>query len=789
MSEEKFHLTDEIDDEISEGKIKSEKNKENKEEHKIKNFKEENGNKDDHPFEISIDNILKNKKENKGKTMVKKAKKVNITNQSQIEVSNYSNILYDDLINSISDEENNSSDKNEKNKKGKNKKNESFLKKMLFSKTDIILYISNFSAIILYHYALTPCEKDASECTIKRGMIFYFTIGIFTAISSILYAIYISITLYKKKYWIHYLYTLPIFFYYIHEYTGADSYDHGFYNAFGWIGVIILFVPITLLICYIIELIKSKRFKMIGFIFGSISTIIIIYYNLPGFSCDYWDLGLNNTRIYNDEDIYGCEIMLPGKDKCYLKKMDGFFDFSKMFRPSCQADGILKQEKQILLESLSYKYFGASKLNHFGYPITTVADDRYGMYTVKDLKDFQDRINRNIIKMDLYNEENYPDEPKPEVEVFFDKNGYGSIKINVTKNETLSKERKIKAKDKHSLFNNVLIVYIDAISRNVFQRKLHKLAEYIEQFMPYNTNENEKKYTAFQFMKYHTLKGLTLPNIKSMFYGVSLDEADGINLVKFFKEQGYVTGHTGTTCGKEIFSVNGLLQMQHLDYDNWDHENIAMFCDPNFFDARYPIYKGVASVLKRCLYGNYAFEYMIEYAKQFWNKYPDNKKFFRIHFNEGHEGSMELVSYMADPFFEFVKYFFDNNLLNDTFMFIVSDHGNHMLGPWAMIRPQDYLLETTLATLCFVIPNNAKLYKNGLYDNIHNNQQTLVTPYDIHDTLIHIAYGTDKPDHMAFSTRGSSLLLYINPKERYCENPDLDYQIAKSDCKCRRYKD
>lgn len=78
---------------------------------------------------------------------------------------------------------------------------------------------------------------------------------------------------------------------------------------------------------------------------------------------------------------------------------------------------------------------------------------------------------------------------------FFDKNGYGSIKINVTKNETLSKERKIKAKDKHSLFNNVLIVYIDAISRNVFQRKLHKLAEYIEQFMPYNTNENEKIYS------------------------------------------------------------------------------------------------------------------------------------------------------------------------------------------------------------------------------------------------------------------------------------------------------
>ena len=268
------------------------------------------------------------------------------------------------------------------------------------------------------------------------------------------------------------------------------------------------------------------------------------------------------------------------------------------------------------------------------------------MYACKDLRDFQELVNRNIIKMDFFNEENYPNEPYPEVEVFFDENNYGIIKINVTRNETLSQERKIIAEKKHSLYNNILFVYVDAISRNHFQRKIKKLSEYIETFMPYNVNETEKKYTTFQFMKYNTVKGLTLPNIKSMFYGVELTEPEGVNLVKYYKEQGYVTGHTGTTCGKEIFSVNGLLQSQHLDYDNWDHENIAMFCDPNFFDWNYPINKGVASVLKRCLYGKYAFEYMIDYAKQFWKLYPDNKKFFRIHFNEGHEGSMELIQYI-----------------------------------------------------------------------------------------------------------------------------------------------
>ena len=86
-----------------------------------------------------------------------------------------------------------------------------------------------------------------------------------------------------------------------------------------------------------------------------------------------------------------------------------------------------------------------------------------------------------------------------------------------------------------------------------------------------------------------------------------------------------------------------------------------------------------------------------------------------------------------------------------------------------------------------IIPNNQKLYKNGLYDIVHKNQQTFVTPYDIHDTMIHIAYGTDTPDPSAYSKRGSSLLVDIDPMERYCENPKLNLSIAKSDCKCKKY--
>ena len=140
------------------------------------------------------------------------------------------------------------------------KKNlQKFFKKHFLNKTDIILYIINISSIIFYYVGLMPCDRDPSECTIKRGLVFYFTIGTFTGISSLLYAIYISFTLYKRKHFFHYLYTIPIFLYFILTYTGSDTLDHGFYNSFAFIGINIILVPILLLIMIIVNLIIKKK--------------------------------------------------------------------------------------------------------------------------------------------------------------------------------------------------------------------------------------------------------------------------------------------------------------------------------------------------------------------------------------------------------------------------------------------------------------------------------------------------------------------------------------------------
>ena len=109
-------------------------------------------------------------------------------------------------------------------------------KKKYLTKNNIYLCILNLSGILFYHLGLMSCEnEDPSECTIKYGIVFYVKLGILDFMSSLLFSIYVTITIYFKKYFLHYLYVLPAYIYYIVKYHGGDTIDHGFYNSIGWI--------------------------------------------------------------------------------------------------------------------------------------------------------------------------------------------------------------------------------------------------------------------------------------------------------------------------------------------------------------------------------------------------------------------------------------------------------------------------------------------------------------------------------------------------------------------------
>ena len=77
----------------------------------------------------------------------------------------------------------------------------------------------------------------------------------------------------------------------------------------------------------------------------------------------------------------------------------------------------------------------------------------------------------------------------------------------------------------------------------------------------------------------------------------------------------------------------------------------------------------------KCLYGKMNIEHIIEYTNQFWRAYKNNRKFSLIVSNDSHEGSLETVKYLDDIILNYLKSLFNDNLLKESSIFLLSDHG------------------------------------------------------------------------------------------------------------------
>ena len=247
-----------------------------------------------------------------------------------------------------------------------------------------------------------------------------------------------------------------------------------------------LFGTISLFRCLVIK----KMFKTMAIIIICIIVFIILYNTnqIINFNCEGWNTGLNKTKINEKDRDYPCHIMQPGKNKCYMNALNGVFDFSRMSDYTCTMAKLRNGERDLFIELLDPKQ---KTKTHFGFPIIT----RQKFYPTNSatLEEFQDSIYKNIIDMEKFNEQNYPNKPQPEVELIFNKtSNRGKINMHLIRNETLSAERKQRAKNTTSLYENVLILYLDAISRLNFCRKLNKTVEFLNQFTRYDTNPELK---------------------------------------------------------------------------------------------------------------------------------------------------------------------------------------------------------------------------------------------------------------------------------------------------------
>ena len=428
-------------------------------------------------------------------------------------------------------------------------------------------------------------------------------------------------------------------------------------------------------------------------------------------------------------------------------------------------------------------------MNHFAFPITNnqkYNPDKFGTILKKGKKSFFKEINNDILLMDLYlknKSKYYPEDEKPEIEIII-KNKSGIIINKINKNKTLIKERKnilIKT-NKNLYYKNALIFFFDTLSRAHFHRKFIKTSKLLKKFFKYDSNFENKKFSIFQYFKYHSLDTYTNPNIKAAFYGTKYKKKN-INFANYFKKNGYIIGRGNTHCEKEcVFNSNKYKLFEHAQ---WDHENISLACLKMIYNGLF--LSTLSSLIQKCLFGKQLFEYIIDYLKSFWTTYKSQNKMFLFQSLDAHEPTGQVIGYIDEILCNFLENFFLNNLFKETAIIIFSDHGQHLNGPLYLTGSYDYLYELVLPTLFLIIPNDNRLYKNNIYKKMKDNQQIFITAFDIHDTLIDLAFGNNNKMFKKFKSKyGNSLFQELNYRIRYCESPNYKSQINLRRCKCTK---
>ena len=114
------------------------------------------------------------------------------------------------------------------------------------------------------------------------------------------------------------------------------------------------------------------------------------------------------------------------------------------------------------------------------------------------------------------------------------------------------------------------------------------------------------------------------------------------------------------------------------------------------------------------------------------------------------------AGYADLPVYTLLSQLFDNHLMEDTILFLFSDHGIRF---GKMRETASGTIEERLPFLYIYLPRNFKT--SEIHENLVTNSHRLTTPFDIYATLLHVIKG------MALIERvDKELLLKINLNDR-----------------------
>lgn len=272
---------------------------------------------------------------------------------------------------------------------------------------------------------------------------------------------------------------------------------------------------------------------------------------------------------------------------------------------------------------------------------------------------------------------------------------------------------------------NVIVMGIDAVSRLNFHRTMPKTLSFLQ------------KKGAIELLGYNKVGDNTFPNLIPMLMGISEKELtttcipnkestfDNCPFVwEWYKENGYYTafGEDSSKLGTFNYVQNGFIKSP-TDY--YIHTFI------NEAEKNAGVNKDMNSYL--CLNEKYFYKVLLDYIENLTLTLKSNKLFgFFWEVTNSHD-DINYPMAMDYDYVSFFKKLDSNKYLDNTVIFLVSDHGMR----WGEIRStnQGWLEERLPLVFILTPPAFRKKYKEA-FINLNLNSHRLTTPYDLHATLI-----------------------------------------------------
>ncbi|TVY60778.1 hypothetical protein LSUE1_G008574 [Lachnellula suecica] len=282
---------------------------------------------------------------------------------------------------------------------------------------------------------------------------------------------------------------------------------------------------------------------------------------------------------------------------------------------------------------------------------------------------------------------------------------------------------------------NVVTLFIDAMSRNHFHRRLPRTREALEKLTGMETSES----SLYELFRYHSVGTNTTPNTRAPWAGLNESDAgtSGTPIWEEFEDAGYVSARIDPMCQDWSAYYNSA---SFPDGDFIDprisHEHIAFSCIP----PTVPVGKdnsgnfaGPASIKSRCFSDTHVGWHILDWASKFVDTYQGNRRFFlNAAFMESHEGSGEVLQTLDSRLESFFNVETSPSDWNTTAVLIVSDHGALMGLNNAFFHNGKVEAKNPFAA--FVMPR-WYMEMEERNERLTEAKGELVTPHDIYETL------------------------------------------------------